>query len=40
MTAGLRIDFKKSKMRTLGMIGGTSWHSTMVYYKLINEGCR
>ena len=25
-------------MRTLGMIGGTSWHSTMVYYKLINEG--
>ncbi|TYP74332.1 aspartate/glutamate racemase family protein [Aquimarina intermedia] len=24
-------------MRTLGMIGGTSWHSTIVYYKLINE---
>ncbi|NHF59667.1 amino acid racemase [Flavobacteriaceae bacterium TP-CH-4] len=24
-------------MRTLGLIGGTSWHSTIVYYKLINE---
>lgn len=25
-------------MKTLGMIGGTSWHSTIEYYKLINEG--
>ncbi|WP_029038441.1 aspartate/glutamate racemase family protein [Salinimicrobium xinjiangense] len=24
-------------MRTLGLIGGTSWHSTIVYYRLINE---
>ncbi|NND07008.1 MAG: amino acid racemase [Saprospiraceae bacterium] len=24
-------------MRTLGLIGGTSWHSTVVYYRLINE---
>ena len=24
-------------MRTLGMIGGTSWHSTIEYYKLINS---
>lgn len=24
-------------MRTLGLIGGTSWHSTIIYYKLINE---
>jgi len=24
-------------MRTLGMIGGTSWHSTIVYYRRINE---
>jgi aspartate racemase len=24
-------------MKTLGMIGGTSWHSTLEYYKLINE---
>ena len=25
-------------MRTLGLIGGTSWHSTQAYYRLINEG--
>ncbi|MDH3698351.1 MAG: amino acid racemase [Flavobacteriaceae bacterium] len=25
-------------MRTLGMIGGTSWHSTIEYYRLINLG--
>lgn len=24
-------------MRTLGLIGGTSWHSTIVYYRLLNE---
>ena len=24
-------------MKTLGMIGGTSWYSTLEYYKLINE---
>jgi len=24
-------------MKILGLIGGTSWHSTIVYYKLINE---
>lgn len=24
-------------MKTLGMIGGTSWHSTIDYYRLINE---
>lgn len=24
-------------MRPIGMIGGTSWHSTIEYYKLINE---
>lgn len=24
-------------MRKLGLIGGTSWHSTVVYYRLINE---
>ncbi|SDQ98338.1 aspartate/glutamate racemase family protein [Flagellimonas zhangzhouensis] len=24
-------------MQTLGMIGGTSWHSTIEYYKLINQ---
>ncbi len=25
------------EMNVLGMIGGTSWHSTIVYYKLINQ---
>jgi aspartate racemase len=25
-------------MKTLGLIGGTSWHSTEAYYRLINEG--
>ncbi|MGB5369927.1 MAG: amino acid racemase [Flavobacteriaceae bacterium] len=24
-------------MRLIGLIGGTSWHSTIVYYKMINE---
>ena len=24
-------------MKKIGLIGGTSWHSTIVYYKLINE---
>lgn len=26
------------QMNTLGMIGGTSWHATEVYYRLIQEG--
>lgn len=25
-------------MKTLGLIGGTSWHSTVDYYRLINRG--
>lgn len=25
-------------MKLLGLIGGTSWHSTMAYYSLINQG--
>ena len=25
-------------MRTLGMIGGTSWYSTVEYYEFINKG--
>lgn len=24
-------------MRTIGLIGGMSWHSTMTYYRLLNE---
>jgi len=27
-------------MRTIGLIGGMSWESTTVYYRLINEGIR
>ncbi|MGI6247086.1 MAG: aspartate/glutamate racemase family protein [Pseudochelatococcus sp.] len=27
-------------MRTIGLIGGMSWESTALYYKLINEGVR
>ncbi len=27
-------------MRTIGLIGGTSWESTAVYYRLLNEGAR
>ena len=24
--------------RTLGLLGGMSWESTLVYYRLINQG--
>ena len=27
-------------MRTIGLIGGMSWESTLIYYRLINEGVR
>jgi aspartate racemase len=27
-------------MRRIGLIGGTSWESTLVYYKRLNEGAR
>ena len=27
-------------MKTIGMIGGMSWESTVVYYRIINEGVR
>ncbi len=30
-------DCKINKMRTLGLIGGTSWHSTIEYYRYINQ---
>ena len=29
-----------SKQRTLGIIGGMSWESTEIYYRLINEGIK
>ncbi|MBP6674859.1 MAG: aspartate/glutamate racemase family protein, partial [Vitreoscilla sp.] len=25
-------------MKTLGILGGMSWESTLVYYRLINQG--
>ncbi len=25
-------------MKTIGLIGGTTWHSTIAYYRLLNEG--
>jgi aspartate/glutamate racemase len=27
-------------MRTIGLIGGMSWESTLLYYRLLNEGVR
>lgn len=45
-SAGQSPDFKDlnaqtiestSKMKTLGLIGGTTWHSTIDYYRYINE---
>ncbi|EPT8453513.1 aspartate racemase, partial [Vibrio fluvialis] len=27
-------------MKTIGMIGGMSWESTLSYYKAINEGVK
>ena len=29
-----------SGLRTIGLIGGMSWESTAVYYRLLNEGVR
>jgi len=31
---------KGSQQKTLGIIGGMSWESTQVYYRLINEGIK
>lgn len=27
-------------MRTLGLLGGMSWESTLLYYRLLNEGVK
>lgn len=32
-----RVKEKNSDMKTLGLIGGTSWHSTIDYYRYINR---
>jgi len=29
---------KNKQMKSVGLIGGTSWHSTIEYYRYINEG--
>ncbi len=34
---GIPVNEVKGTMRTIGLIGGTSWHSTIAYYRLINE---
>ncbi|GAB7006485.1 aspartate/glutamate racemase family protein [Nocardioides sp. AN3] len=31
------MDTTSPRLRTLGLIGGMSWHSTMTYYRMINE---
>ena len=31
-------NMNESAMKSVGLIGGTSWHSTIDYYKYINEG--
>ena len=30
----------RSEMKTIGLLGGMSWESTVVYYRLINEGIK
>jgi aspartate racemase len=34
---GYIIDYKKKLMKTIGLIGGMSWESSIVYYELINK---
>ncbi|QDO93323.1 amino acid racemase [Formosa sediminum] len=33
----MQLEIQQSKMNTLGLIGGTSWHSTLDYYSTINQ---
>jgi len=35
-----KFQFKEELMKTLGILGGMSWESTISYYKLLNEGVR
>ena len=30
----------RNKMKTIGLLGGMSWESTVIYYRLINEGIK
>jgi len=34
------MDAEKDGMRTLGLLGGMSWESTALYYRLLNEGVK
>lgn len=34
------ISINSSTMKTIGLIGGMSWESTIPYYRLINEGVK
>ena len=27
-------------MRTIGLLGGMSWESTLIYYRIINQGAK
>jgi aspartate racemase len=38
--AKLRGHSAEADVRTLGLIGGLSWESTQIYYRVINEGVR
>jgi aspartate racemase len=29
-----------SKMKTIGLLGGMSWESTVDYYRMINQGAK
>jgi aspartate racemase len=35
-----KLESKEDTMKTLGILGGMSWESTVSYYKLLNEGVR
>ncbi len=37
---GSMLDGSEFKQKTIGLIGGTSWESTVLYYQLINRGVR
>ena len=34
------LELERKLMKTIGMIGGMSWESTLVYYRIINETVR
>ncbi len=40
MTLTLSNIFKERAMKTIGIIGGMSWESSLTYYQLLNEGVK